>query len=218
MANLKNRMSVTAVVPVYNEGKTIGGILKILTTHDKIKNVIVVDDGSTDATPSIIKEYNVKIKTIRKNRGKGNAVRVGAEKINSDVILLVDGDLINLNRGHIDKMIAAMKDDVAMVIGLRDKGNIISDLIMPYFPLTGGERVIKTGVFNEIRKVPLTEGWGLETVMNDYCRKKKLKIAKVKLDGLDHIGLQTKKYGLYSFIKECYDVAKTKIRLWKVRY
>ena len=48
--------------------------------------------------------------------------------------------------------------------------------------------------------------------------KKKLKIAKVKLNGMDHIGIQTKKYGLMAFLKEIYDVVLTKIKLFGVKY
>lgn len=89
---------------------------------------------------------------------------------------------------------------------------------MPYFPLTGGERSMLTKDFMKIRENPLIEGWGLESVMNDYCRKKKLKVVKVKLDGMDHIGLQTKKHGLGAFVKEIYDVILTKIKLIGVKY
>ena len=70
----------------------------------------------------------------------------------------------------------------------------------------------------EIIKNKLIGGWGLESVMNDYCKKKKLKVAKVKLDGMDHIGLQTKKYGVMAFVKETYDVIMTKIKLLGVKY
>ena len=105
-----------------------------------------------------------------------------------------------------------------MVIGLRDKGSVIGNMIMPYFPLTGGERAILTKVFMKIRRNPLIKGWGLESVMNDYCRKKKLKVVKVKLDKMDHVGIQTKKYGLKAFLREIYDVVLTKIKLIGVKY
>ncbi len=111
-----------------------------------------------------------------------------------------------------------MNDGAAMVIGLRDKGNAIANMLMPYFPLTGGERAFSAKVFMEIMKCPLVGGWGLESVMNDYCKKKKLKVAKVKLDGMGHIGIQTKKYGMMAFLKETYDVISTKIKLIGVKY
>ena len=212
-------MKVTAVVPVYNEEKTVDGVLKTLTSSDKIDDIIVVDDGSTDNTPNIIRKFNVKIVTLKKNTGKGNAVRFTTRNIKSNVILFIDGDLIGLKEEHLDKLLKPIvHEGAAMVIGLRDKGNVIANMIMPHFPLTGGERAILTKVFMEIRKNPLIEGWGLESVMNDYCKKKRLKVGKIKLDGMDHIGLQTKKYGIMAFLKEIYEVSLTKIRLFGVRY
>ena len=212
-------MKVTAVVPVYNEEKTVGGVLSVLASCKRIQEVIVVNGGSTDKTQNIISKFKVKIINLKKPRGKGYAVWIGTKNIKSDVILFCDADLIGLRKDHIDKLLEPLiNENAAMVIGLRDKGNIISDITMPYFPLTGGERTILTKHFMSIRKNPLIEGWGLESVMNDYCRKMKLKMVTVKLDGMDHIGIQTKKYGLMAFLKEIYDVILTKIKLLNVRY
>jgi len=212
-------MKVTAVVPVYNEEKTLKGVLDALTSSDKIDQLIVVDGGSTDGTPSIIKKFKVKSISLKKPIGKGGAVRIATKNIKSGIILFFDADLIGLKKQHVVQLLdPVINGGASMVIGLRDKGNRIANMIMPYFPLTGGERAIKTNVFMEIRKCPLIEGWGLESVMNDYCRKKKLKIAKIKLGGVDHIGLQTKKYGLNAFLKEIYDVVATKIKLFGARY
>lgn len=218
-------MEVAAIVPVYNEEKTVEGVLSALTSSTRIKKITVVDGGSTDNTPKIIKKFrhhkNPKLKIIRLDKpvGKGGAVKIGTENIDSDIILFFDADLVGLEKEHVDKLLEpVVKENAAMVIGLRDKGNFIANFFMPYFPLTGGERAIPSKVFLEMRKSPLIEGWGLESVMNDYCKKKKLKVAKVRLDGMDHIGLQTKKYGLMAFLKEIYDVVLTKIRLWGVKY
>jgi len=213
------KMKVTAIVPVYNEEKTVGNVLKVLTSSDKINEIIVVNGGSTDSTSEIINKFKVKIINLKHPNGKGDAVRIGTKNIKSEILLFFDADLIGLKKEHIDKLLEhVVNEGAAMVIGLRDKNNIIGNMIMPYFPLTGGERAILTKVFMEIRKCPLIEGWGLESVMNDYCKKKKLKIFKVKLDGMNHIGLQTKKYGLMAFLKEIYDVILTRIKLFGVKY
>ena len=210
---------VTAIVPVYNEEKTIGNVLRVLTSHNGLHEIIVVDDGSTDGTQKILRQFKVKVIRLKKNIGKGGAVRIATKSIKSDIILLIDADLIGLRKEHIDNLLGpVVKGNAAMVIGLRDKGNAIANMIMPYFPLTGGERAILTKVFMDIRKSPLIEGWGLESVINDYCKKKKLKVVKVKFNGVDHIGLQTRKYGLMDFLKEIYDVALTKIKLLNVNY
>ena len=213
------KLKVTAVVPVYNEEKTVGNVLNVLTLSDRINEVVVVNAGSTDNTPNIIKKFKVKIINLKYPIGKGGTVRIGTKNIKSDVILFFDADLVGLRKEHVDKLLnPILNEEASMVIGLRDKGNFIANMIMPHFPLTGGERAIITKTFNDIIKNPLIEGWGLESVMNDYCEKKKLKIIKVKLEGMNHIGLQTKKHGLMAFVREIYDVILTKIKLLSVRY
>lgn len=219
-------MKVTAVVPVYNEEKTVGNVLELLTSSEKVDNVsekvdnvIVVDDGSTDNTPNIIKKFKVKVITLKENKGKGNAVRIATKNMKSDIIIFIDGDLVGLKEEHIKKLLnPVINNNASMVIGLRDKGNFIANMIMPYFPLTGGERAILTSIFMKIRKNSFIEGWGLEAVMNDYCKKKKLKVVKIKLDRVNHIGLQTKKYGLMAFLNEIYDVVLIRIKLLRVKY
>lgn len=215
-------MKVSAVVPVYNEEKTIGNVLNVLLASNKIDHAIVVDDGSNDNTQNILEKFKskkLKIIKLRRNTGKGNAVRVATKNMKSDVILFIDGDLIGLKEEHLKKLLnPVINNNVSMVIGLMDKGNFIANMIMPYFPLTGGQRAILAKVFMEIRKTPLIEGWGLESVMNNYCRKKNLKFSTVKLDGVDHTGVQAKKYGLMAFLRQIYDVALIRIKLLGVKY
>lgn len=219
-------MKVIAIVPVYNEERTVGDVLNTLSSSDKINELIIVNGASTDKSAEIIKKFKKnkkpKVRVINlKSRegGKGRAIKIAAENLKSDAIMLFDSDLIGLTKEHVSKLIEPIINEKAsMVIGLRDKNNAIGNMLMPYFPLTGGERVFASDVFMKIMKIPLIEGWGLESVMNDYCKKKKLKVVKVRLDGMDHIGLQTKKFGLMAFMKETYDIISTKAKLIGVRY
>ncbi|MBS3105898.1 glycosyltransferase family 2 protein [Candidatus Woesearchaeota archaeon] len=215
-------MKVTAVVPVYNEEKTIKGVLEVLSSSKDIDEILVIDDGSTDKTPDIIKRLQankMEYIKLKRNIGKDNAIRKCAKNINSEIVMIFDSDLIGFEKHHIENMLNALVEEKAgMVIGLRDKGNFLANIIMPYFPLTGGERALRTNIFKEIIKIPFHERWGLEWIMNDYLKKKKLKIAKIRLEGVDHIGLQTKKYGIMAFLNEIYSFILTKIRLFGVKY
>ena len=92
-------MIFSIIVPVYNEENTI---LEILTRLEKIqftsfqKEVIVVDDGSSDNTKKILENsknlYN-KIYFNQKNQGKGSAVRNGLNKAKGEYVVIQDGDL-----------------------------------------------------------------------------------------------------------------------------
>jgi len=94
-------MKLSVIVPVYNEAATISEILKRLVVVPVVKEVIVVNDGSTDETEQKIKKFlNSKQKGVKKisyfkkdNGGKGTAIRYGLAKVTGDYTLIQDADL-----------------------------------------------------------------------------------------------------------------------------
>lgn len=91
-------MMISIVIPVYNEEKTIKSILlKIKKNKNIKKEVILVDDGSSDETRNIINNnckglYQKKI-FLKKNMGKGFALREGFKKVSGEIIIIQDADL-----------------------------------------------------------------------------------------------------------------------------
>jgi glycosyltransferase involved in cell wall biosynthesis len=92
-------MKLSVIMPVYNERNTIQEILRRVRTVDigEIgKEIIVVDDGSTDGTPDILKleeDSTVKVLKHKTNQGKGAAVRTGLGAATGDFIIIQDADL-----------------------------------------------------------------------------------------------------------------------------
>lgn len=91
-----NNFLLSIVVPVFNEDVLIMEALdKILNTPYQ-KEVIIVDDGSTDGTRDIIlktKHLDLKVVLHEKNFGKGKAIQTGLNHVNGDIILIQDADL-----------------------------------------------------------------------------------------------------------------------------
>lgn len=88
---------LTIIIPVYNEHSTVGEVIGRVAALELPleKEIIVVDDGSDDATPERLREHEgaVRIFTNPVNEGKGAAVRVGLANASGDIILLQDADL-----------------------------------------------------------------------------------------------------------------------------
>lgn len=90
-------MKLSLIIPVFNEAPTVKKIINLVQSQPlpKItKEIIVVDDGSTDGTTKIIKSIpNIKKVFLSKNLGKGAAIRVGLMQVTGDYVLIQDADL-----------------------------------------------------------------------------------------------------------------------------
>ncbi len=90
-------LKLSVIIPCYNEADNIERVLDAVKAVDIPKEIIVVDDGSTDNTVDLIKRYDVQSELILRlcseNAGKGTAIRAGLDKASGDIIIIQDADL-----------------------------------------------------------------------------------------------------------------------------
>ena len=90
-------MLLSVIIPAFNEAQTIEQVIQEIKTLPIDKEIIVVNDGSTDATYEILERIhdNPRLKVIqcKENRGKGSAIRRGLERITGNIVVIQDADL-----------------------------------------------------------------------------------------------------------------------------
>lgn len=90
-------MLVSVLIPAYNEEQTIRQVLDNVQALPLEKQIIVVNDGSTDGTYAILEEIrdnsNVTIVHCKENRGKGHAIRSGIPHVEGKVVVIQDADM-----------------------------------------------------------------------------------------------------------------------------
>mgnify|MGYP003960939159 FL=1 len=90
-------VKLSIVIPVYNERNTLQTLISKVEAADYTKEIILIDDYSTDGTRDLLKEYegreNFQVFYHDQNKGKGAALRTGFSKTQGDIIIIQDADL-----------------------------------------------------------------------------------------------------------------------------
>ena len=123
-------MSYSLIIPIYNEEKRLPQLLKELELLSYNLEVILINDGSTDETKSILDDQKL-FKTLHKtkNRGKGSALISGYKIANQENIIFMDADL-EISTSEIPKMIKEFEENnLDALVGTRwEKIGKFSDL------------------------------------------------------------------------------------------
>ncbi|MFC1599198.1 glycosyltransferase family 2 protein [Candidatus Omnitrophota bacterium] len=93
---MPQNIKLSIIIPVFNEISTIKQILQLVQEEEHKKEIIIVDDCSTDGTRDIlrnIKDENIRIFYNEKNRGKGYCIREAIKHITGDITIIQDADL-----------------------------------------------------------------------------------------------------------------------------
>ena len=119
------------IIPAYNEEKALGKVID--EALDKVDEIIIVDDGSTDNTAVIAENYAKKFKNIKfvkhlRNFGKVRALRSGVENSSHNNIIFTDADF-TYPASYFPIMIQELKKGADLVLGSRFKKGVNNMLI-----------------------------------------------------------------------------------------
>lgn len=185
-------MTVCAVIPAYNEASRITPVLDTLAAAPSVDEIIVVDDGSADDTAAVAERHPAlvagKLRVLRHspNRGKGAAMRTGAEATRAEVLVFFDADLIGLTVPHVESVVAPVKSGkCAMALGVFRGGRGATTLAQILVPNISGQRAIRRDVFQSIPCLTKA-GYGVELAITNFVLGEGLPMTRVVLHDVTH--------------------------------
>lgn len=208
---------ISCIVPVYNEEENIAKVLEPLLEIKWIDEVIVVDDGSSDRTKTVIsgfKDKRLQLIPLEINQGKGAALYRGIKKAKNDLLVFLDGDLVGLKEEHLLELIsplvfsksADLSLGVFAIIKLNKNASTkIANRAVPW--ITGQRAIYKKNLpdLEQIRR----SRYGVDLLISKKFKKDQIRI--VKLRGLSQT-VKEDKQDLFSAmrarVKMYYQISK----------
>lgn len=186
---------VAAIVPAYNEEATLTEVLSVLKATPAISEILVVSDGSTDGTVGIARSMGLRTIHLRQNHGKGGAMAIGVAHTDAEILLFVDGDILNLTVDLLERLVEpVLSGGSDMNVGIRHRGTVIDAIHRRSGPLLSGIRCLRRTIFEAVPESHL-EGFAIETGLNWACRQLGCRITTTLMYNLKHL-VKEKKRGL----------------------
>lgn len=115
-------MTVSIVIPAKNESRSISVLLERLMALDGIREIVVVDDGSSDGTGGIAEKLGAKVVRHPYSKGNGAAIKSGARAATGDVLLFMDADGQH-SPEDVQRLLRKIDQGFDMVVGARQAGS-----------------------------------------------------------------------------------------------
>lgn len=194
--NGKGAGSVSVVIPVLNEAKTIGHLVRLVQRHPTVGEVLVVDDGSTDGTAEVASREGAHT-MMSSSLGKGASMTDGIQASTGEIVLFLDGDLLEIREDFAQKMVAPILDGEADFVKAkftRDAGRetvlTARPLLGAFFPELAGFDQPLGGIVavrrSVLRNVRLENDFGADVGLLIDAVSKGARAVEVDIGWIDH--------------------------------
>jgi glycosyltransferase involved in cell wall biosynthesis len=176
---------IDAVIPARNEVTTVAAVVAAALGCRYVRDVVVVDDGSSDETGERALAAGAKV--VRRDEpvgSKARAMEAGVAATDAEAILFCDADCLHLTAAHLDDVCRPFVEGRAdMSLGWFDYG-ILNPLVLR-LPPTTGERVIPRWVWDAV-PAGKRRGYAIEIMINEVVAESHLSTTARVLPGVTH--------------------------------
>src|SRR4051794_39489231 len=178
--------TIDVLMPARDEAPTVAANVAAAAGCRYIRDVIVIDDGSTDGTGGIAAAAGAKVIALERSHGsKARAMAHGVEASDAAAFLFVDADCTGLTSAHLDAICEPFLEGRAQLsIGAFDYGRFWNPMVLRWPPLSG-ERIIPRWVWDAIPPHKL-DGYTIEVRINEVIAERRLHTAVRTMSGVYH--------------------------------
>lgn len=200
------------LIPAYNEETTIASVIKVaLESH--LGEVLVVDDGSSDATSMVAKQAGANVLKLEKNLGKGGAVFEGANFLQTVVIILLDADLTHLKASHLQDLANPVLEGRAeMTRGIFTEGRWQTTAAQHITPQLNGQRAMLREKLLSVSGLRESR-YGIEIAITEQAKKEKWRMIEVAMPGVSQV-MKEEKRGFWKGFKIRLGMYRDIIKTW----
>lgn len=194
--------NVGVVIPAFNEARNLHRVLHTLCGVNWLAQIVVADDGSSDGTLDVAERYAIhdsRVLALRspQNQGKAAAMLFGVRALQTDTVIFLDADLINLHPYHLWQLFHPVETGVyEMTLAVFRHGGFLTDASHRLAPNLSGQRCLSRQASENILK-PLTDTrYGVEVGLTVYAKHHKWAVKKIIWPGVTHVMKEQKRKGI----------------------
>lgn len=183
------------LIPAYNEAATIASVVGCALAA-QLGPVLVVDDASRDDTARAAREAGAEVLRLPRNLGKGGAVYVGAAALETEVVLLIDADLVGLRPAHLLELSRpVLKGEAEMSRGVFVGGRWRTAAAQHLAPQLSGQRALRRDLLLSVPGLA-TSRYGVEIIITTEAKRRGWRSVDVPLAGVSQV-MKEEKLGFF---------------------
>ena len=197
--------TIGVVIPAYNEADNLAPVLTATSQTDWLSQIVIVNDGSTDNTSAVVNKHmanepRMQLIDLAGNSGKAGAMLAGVQRLQTDIVIFLDADLMNLAPQHIRELQAPVTErNAEMSIALFRRGRLRTNLSHRLTPNLSGQRCLWREAAEQILLPAAESRFGAEMALTRFAKRHGWRIKRVYWLGVSHRTKEEKRRGLSRF-------------------